>query len=117
MGIYGPRQSERREAWSEEGRLNVDVKLATFATRIRGIVGQSPAERELSATVQTALEAVVQAGAFPKAVVDVYACVLEAGGGETAAATTAAALALADAGVAMDDLAPACSVVSEQSMQ
>lgn len=40
-----------------------------------------------------------------------YVLVLEAGGGELAVAATAAALALADAGVEMFDLVTACSVV------
>ncbi len=39
-GVYGPRPSERREAFSNEGTLNVDVKLASFATRARGSVRQ-----------------------------------------------------------------------------
>lgn len=40
VGVYGPRQSERRVEYSEQGRINVDVKLASFATRQRGIFGQ-----------------------------------------------------------------------------
>lgn len=111
VGVYGPRQSERKAVFSEEGRINCDVKLATFATRQRGIFGQSPCEREYSALLQTSLEAATQLHTFPKAMVDVYCCILEAGGSELAVAVTAAALALADAGVAMYDLVPACSVV------
>ncbi len=40
-----------------------------------------------------------------------YVLVLEAGGGELAVAATAAALALADAGIELFDLVTACSVV------
>jgi ribonuclease PH len=40
VGVYGPRQSQRRQAYSEQGRLSCDVKLATFATRQRGTFGQ-----------------------------------------------------------------------------
>ena len=40
VGVYGPRQSERRVAYSEQGRISCDVKLATFASRQRGVVGQ-----------------------------------------------------------------------------
>ena len=53
----------------------------------------------------------MQLQAFPKAVLDVYCTVLEAGGSELAAAVTAAAMAVADAGIEMVDLSPACSVV------
>ena len=48
---------------------------------------------------------------FPKASVDIYCVVLEADGGELAVATTAAALALADAGIELCDLVAACSLV------
>jgi len=40
VGVYGPRQSERKVGYSEQGRISVDVKLATFATRQRGVFGQ-----------------------------------------------------------------------------
>lgn len=79
--------------------------------RARPALAQSAEERELSATMQAALEPVVQLQAFPKAVLDVYCTVLEAGGSELAAAVTAAAMAVADAGIEMVDLSPACSVV------
>lgn len=38
--VYGPRQTERREAFSTDGYLSVDVKLASFATRARGRITQ-----------------------------------------------------------------------------
>jgi ribonuclease PH len=38
--VYGPRPTDRREAFSEEGQLGVDVKLASFATRTRGRITQ-----------------------------------------------------------------------------
>ena len=61
--------------------------------------------------MQTALEAAADLAAFPKATADVYCLVLEAGGSELAVAVTAAALALADAGIPLFDLVSACSVV------
>lgn len=112
VGVYGPRQSDRRAPYSENGRVDVDLKLATFATRQRGAFHQSPEEREMSSIVQTALMGVVSTETFPKAVLDVYCTVLEAGGAEVAVAVCAAALAVADAGVEMKDLVTACSVVS-----
>ena len=39
-GVYGPRPTDRREAFSEDGFLNVDVKLASFSTRVRGRIQQ-----------------------------------------------------------------------------
>ena len=46
MGRYGPRESDRREAFSTTGRLQCDLKLATFATRQRGKPGQVSCTRE-----------------------------------------------------------------------
>jgi len=72
---------------------------------------QSADERDISATVQAALEAAVQRHTFPKANVDVYCLILESGGADAAVAITAASLAIADAGIEMYDLVSACSVV------
>lgn len=73
---------------------------------------QGPEERELSGTVQAALQSAVQRHTFPKSNVDVYCLVLESGGSDAAVAITAASLALADAGIEMYDLVSACCVVS-----
>ena len=75
---------------------------------------QSDRERELSAALASALSGAVRRATFPKASVDVYAVVLEADGGELAVATSAAALALADAGIELGDLVSACSVVRHE---
>lgn len=73
---------------------------------------QGPEEREISGTVQAALQSAVQRHTFPKSNVDVYCLVLESGGSDVAVAITAASLALADAGIEMYDLVSACSVVN-----
>lgn len=109
--VYGPRPTERRELISQRGHVAVDVKVASFATRIRGRIQQTPEERQMSVETATALAAAVRAETFPKAVVDVYVTVLEADGGLAAASITAAALALADGGVPMNALVSACSLV------
>jgi exosome complex component MTR3 len=114
VGVYGPRQSDRREAYREHGKINCDAKFTSFAGRQRGRFAQSPEERELSASILTALEGVVILENFPKAVLDVYCTVLEAGGSEGAVAVMAAALAVADAGVEMKDVVSACSVSKVQ---
>lgn len=109
--VYGPRPTDRREAFSQRGHVSVDVKVASFASRVRGRIQQTPEEREMSAETATALAAAVRSETFPKAVVDVYVTVLEADGGTAAASITAAALALADGGVPMNALVSACSLV------
>jgi hypothetical protein len=73
---------------------------------------QNDEERELSAQMQTALEAAVRLHTFPKANVDIYCLVLESAGSDLAVCICAASLALADAGIEMEDMVSACSVVS-----
>jgi ribonuclease PH len=111
---YGPRPAERRAGFSDRGRLRVSAHAAPFAASAAGGDARRR-ERQQGARLaaqklQDALEAAVRGGAFPKAAVDVRVSVLEADGGEEAAAVAAAALALADAGVEAVDLASACTV-------
>jgi len=111
VAIYGPRASDRRSTFSEKGRLQVDVKYATFSTGVRGTAGQTAEERDLSLLLNRALEPSVQCHTFPKAVVDVYVTILESGGSDLAVAVSAASVALAIAGVELYDLVAACRVV------
>ncbi|ACO63114.1 predicted protein [Micromonas commoda] len=111
-GVYGPRQGGPGidKVEFDRGRLDVDVKLATFATSgPRGKVAQGDAEREFSSIVHRALSGAVMTETFPKTTVDVFATVLEANGSELCATIAAASAALCEAGVAMRDLVSACT--------
>ena len=110
--VYGPRQGGKMDGANlRRGKVEVDVKLATFATPgARGKATQGDAEREFASLVHRALEGAIMTETFPKTAVDVYATVLETGGGELSATIAAASVALADAGVAMRDLVSACAV-------
>jgi len=108
--VFGPRQSDRKFVFSETGRLQCDVRYASFAAGGGAKQEQTVVERAMAAAITQALEPAVQLDKFPKAVVEVVIFVMEAGGGELAAAITAASMALADAGVEMHDLVAACSV-------
>jgi len=119
---YGPREAAASEGFSDTGRLRCDFRYAAFARKTQ----HSPpgprgsAERELAAALEAALRPSVLLDRFPKAQVDVFCLCLDSGcgggpdaslmGGELAAATMAASLALAHAGVEMRDLVCACSV-------
>lgn len=117
VGVYGPRQGDRRDSSLERGSISCDVKLASFATRERGKFGQSLEERELSATLLTALQGVVLVETFPKASLDVYCTILEAGGSEPAVTITAAVLAIIDAGVEVRDVLTACAVSKTKTLK
>eukprot|EP00884_Botryococcus_braunii_P017231 jgi/Botrbrau1/4191/Bobra.0192s0050.1 len=112
--VYGPRESDRREPLMEQGRLNCDIRFARFAGPVRAAVPESGKEREMSGLLERALEPAVLLHTFPKMFVDVYCLVVEADGGELPTAIIAASLALADAGIALRDLVPACTVVRVQ---
>eukprot|EP00798_Chlamydomonas_sp_ICE-L_P029343 gene29343-8897_t len=110
VGVYGPRQSERKVGFSELGRVQVDVRLTTFAAGKLGKQAQMSFERSMAAAMQQALSASVLLDRIPKACVDVMVMVLESGGSDLAVATTAASVALADAGIEIKDLVPTCQV-------
>eukprot|EP00164_Ancoracysta_twista_P002791 GFYU01003712.1.p1 GENE.GFYU01003712.1~~GFYU01003712.1.p1 ORF type:complete len:262 (-),score=68.20 GFYU01003712.1:253-987(-) len=109
VGIYGPRQKKHME-YSEVGTIECDLKFASFAGETRRQQTQTAADKEMSAALRDALQGAVRVETFPKAVVDVYALVLENDGGALAAAVTCASLAMADAGIEMFDLVSSCSV-------
>ncbi|KAG1662990.1 hypothetical protein FOA52_000561 [Chlamydomonas sp. UWO 241] len=110
-GVYGPRQAERKFGFSETGRLTVDVRLCAWDAERLGRDAQRALERSMSEAVQTALAASVQLDKIPKSTVDVFVMVLQSGGSDLAVAVTAASVALADAGIELYDLVPACKVV------
>ncbi|KAF1415364.1 Exosome complex component MTR3, partial [Spheniscus humboldti] len=68
------------------------------------------AEREAAAALREALEPAVRLARYPRARLAVSALLLQDGGSALAAAISAAALALADAGVEMYDLAVGCAL-------
>ncbi|KAG5193051.1 ribosomal protein S5 domain 2-type protein [Tribonema minus] len=108
--VYGPHAQSMDTAFSEEGQLKCDLRMAPFAQPKRSEVrGQTDEERELSATLQQALEASVRLDLLTKTAVDVYVTVLAADGGVLGAAITCASLALANASIELFDLVAACT--------
>lgn len=93
------------------GRLLCDFRRAPFSgRRRRAPQGGGGEDRELGLALQEALEPAVRLGRYPRAQLEVSALLLEDGGCALAAALTAAALALADAGVEMYDLVVGCGL-------
>ncbi|PXF49104.1 Exosome complex component RRP41-like [Gracilariopsis chorda] len=104
--VHGPRPSASN--YTIDGTMHCDVRWAQFSGR-EGAAGRqgdsmSEEERELSSSLQRTLASAVRLENYPKCRIDVSAFVLEDGGGGFAAVTTAASLALADAGVEMTDI-------------
>eukprot|EP00252_Welwitschia_mirabilis_P024717 TRINITY_DN7425_c0_g1_i2.p1 TRINITY_DN7425_c0_g1~~TRINITY_DN7425_c0_g1_i2.p1 ORF type:complete len:266 (+),score=69.14 TRINITY_DN7425_c0_g1_i2:144-941(+) len=112
VSIFGPRESKKAQAYSDIGRLNCSVSFATFSTRVRSKLSQGIEDREYTMMLHKALEGSVMLHTFPKTTVDVFALVIESGGGDLPVVITCAALALADAGIMMFDLVSAVSLSS-----
>lgn len=107
VSVFGPRESKKAMMYSDSGRLNCNVSYTTFATPIRG---QGSDHKEFSSILHKALEGAIILDSFPKTTVDVFALVLESGGGDLPVVISCASLALADAGIMMYDLVASVSV-------
>lgn len=109
VSVFGPRESHKAEAFSGIGRLNCHVQYASFATSVRGKASQGAEEKEFPVMLHKALEGAVMLHTFPKTTVDIFALILQSGGGDLPAVVSCASMALADAGIAMYDLVSAVS--------
>ncbi|KAL9715178.1 3'-5'-exoribonuclease [Leucoagaricus gongylophorus] len=108
--IYGPRQS-KNALYSENGRLNVEVKFAPFSCRRRRAPLRDAEDRTIAMAVYQAIVSSVRLELLPKAMIDVYITVIEADGieGVISSASIAVSAALADAGIEILGLVISCS--------
>ncbi|NXT54581.1 EXOS6 protein, partial [Pluvianellus socialis] len=108
---WGPREAAEPGA---AGRLLCEFRRAPFAGRGArwrpGSAAERGAEREAASALREALEPAVRLARYPRARLAVSALLLQDGGSALAAAISAAAMALADAGVEMYDLAVGCAL-------
>jgi exosome complex component MTR3 len=107
-GVYGPRTVT--DEFIEQGRINCDVKMTSFATRDR-----TDLSKEWSLYLKEALESSVMLDKFPKSVVDIFVLVLENDGSALSASITCASLALANAGVELFSFVSSCSTCEVNS--
>ncbi|XP_020694973.1 exosome complex component RRP41-like isoform X1 [Dendrobium catenatum] len=107
VSVFGPRESKKAMLYSDVGRLNCHVTYTTFSTPIRG---QGFEHKEYSSMLHKALEGAIMLETFPKTTVDIFALVLESGGGDLPVIISCASLAIADAGIMMYDLVSAVSL-------
>ena len=84
--------------------------MAPFSVPERKSPSPSRREIELSKVIREALEPAIFLNYYPKTAIDVFIEILEADGGTRCASITAAAVALADAGIPMRDLVSAVAV-------
>ena len=101
--VYGPRESYiRRLLKPNTGVIRVRYNMAPFSVDDR----KRP---EISKIAADALRPALMLESFPRSMVDVSIEVIEAEGGTRCAGITAAAVALADAGIPMKDIVVGCA--------
>ncbi len=109
--VYGPREAlPRHMTLPDRAILRIRYHMAPFSTTERKSPAPTRREIELSKVIREALEAVVFTELYPRTTIDVFIEVLQADGGTRTAGITAAALALADAGIPLRDLVAGVAV-------
>jgi exosome complex component RRP41 len=107
---YGPREVHPKHlTLNDRMLLRCRYHMAPFSVQERKSPAPSRREIELSKVIREALEPAIFLEYYPRTGVDVFIEVLQADGGTRCASLTAAALALADAGIPMRDLVSSCA--------
>ncbi len=111
-GVYGPRECiPKHGADPYKAKLKVRYMMTPFCSK--GEHSRSGPNRrsiEISKVMREAFEPVVMTKNFPRSQIEVYVEVIQAEGGTRVASLTAAAVALADAGIPMTDMVSAIAV-------
>lgn len=109
--VYGPRDLHPKFLQDpRRGTLRCSYNLLPFSTTERVKPGPSRRSKELTHVIQKSLLPVIDLEDFPNAVVDVFIELSETDAGSRCAGICAAAMALADAGIAMKDLVASVSI-------
>jgi len=111
-GVYGPRECIPRHDQSlYRAIVKCRYNMAPFSgMEEHGRSGPNRRSKELSKVIKEAFENVIISENFPKTQIEIYVEILQSDGGTRCAALTAAAVALADAGIPMKDLPCAVAI-------
>jgi len=110
--VYGPRALHPKFLQNpEKGILRCNYNMMSFSgSGERVKPGPTRRSREISMVTEKALVPILSLEQYPNAVVDVYVELLQTDSGTRCAGISAAAMALADAGIPMKDLISSVSV-------
>jgi exosome complex component MTR3 len=100
--IYGPRANQRGASsgtFSDSGVLDCDVRISSSNSHYLS----SSSEPRMSHLLRDALTPSIRLSCYPKAIISVYAVVVQSAGSELAAVIACASLALADASIEIND--------------
>jgi exosome complex component RRP41 len=107
---YGPREVHPRHvAKPDKAVLRINYNMAPFSVSDRKRPGPDRRSVEISKVTSEALEPVVFTSLYPNTAIDVFIEILQAAAGTRCTGIAAASVALADAGIPMKDLVPACA--------
>ncbi len=105
VSVFGPRELHPKHLMlPDRALLRCEYRLASFSVGERKSPAPRRREHELSKIIREALEPVLFLERYPRTTIDMYVQVLNADGGTRCASITAAAVALADAGIPMKGL-------------
>ncbi|MEA1993578.1 MAG: exosome complex exonuclease Rrp41 [Euryarchaeota archaeon] len=108
--VYGPKELfPRFLRKSDRAVLKCKYNMASFSVGDRKRPGPDRRSVEISKVTRGALEPVVLTNYFPESVIEVHIEIVQAEAGTRCAGITCASVALADAGIPMKDLVPACA--------
>ncbi len=107
---YGPREVHPRHmARADKAVLRINYNMAPFSVSDRKRPGTDRRSQEISKVTSEALEPVVFTHLYPNTAIDVFIEILNAAAGTRCTGIVAASVAIADAGIPMKDLVPACA--------
>ncbi len=109
--VYGPRELHPKFLQDPtKGILRCNYDMMSFSVQERKKPGPSRRETEISLVTKNSLLPALNLDEFPNTVTEVFIEILQANSGTRCAGISAAAMALADAGLPMKDLVAAVSV-------
>ncbi|VVC71672.1 Exosome complex component Rrp41 [uncultured archaeon] len=104
--VYGPRECiPKHDENPYKALVRCTYRMSPFCSlEEHGRRGPSRRGTEISKLISNVFDSVVMAEYYPKTAIDIFIEVLQADGGTRVAGLTAAAVALADAGIPMKDI-------------
>lgn len=108
--VYGPKKVLPRHLEKDDRAiLRCRYNMAPFSVEERKRPGPDRRAVEIGKVMQGALEPAILVHYYPKSMIEISVEVVQANAGTRCAGITAVSVALADAGIPMRDLVPACA--------
>jgi exosome complex component RRP41 len=111
VAVHGPREAHPRHLQDPmKALVQCRYNMAPFSVTERKKPGPDRRSVEISKIISEVFENVIFTEQFPRTTIEVFIEVLQADAGTRCSGITAASVALADAGIPLRDLIPACAV-------